>query len=128
VSCRPARQHPHLEALPKIQALLAGLACGDIPLTHQGLDDAGRHDQTVHLRSLLEHNGFLPVRDEALARFERWLTQKLDAITEPSVRTAVEQFATWHHLRRLRSGCDSLIWPQEDGLKWPHLCGGGVWL
>jgi hypothetical protein len=45
---------------PKIQALLAGLACGDIPLTHQGLDDAGRHEQTAHLRSLLEHNGILP--------------------------------------------------------------------
>jgi hypothetical protein len=27
---------------------------------------------------------------------------KLDAITEPAVRTPVEQFATWHHLRRLR--------------------------
>jgi hypothetical protein len=26
---------------PKVQALLAGLASGDIPLTHQGLDDAG---------------------------------------------------------------------------------------
>jgi hypothetical protein len=86
----------------KIQALLAGLACGDIPLTHQGLDDAGRHEQTAHLRSLLEHSGILPARDDALARFERWLTQKLDAITETAVRTPVGQFATWHHLRRLR--------------------------
>ena len=50
-------------------------------LHHQGLDDAGRHEQTAHLRSLLEHNGILPARDEPLARFERWLTQKLDAIT-----------------------------------------------
>src|ERR1700682_3042736 len=86
----------------KVQALLAVLASGDIPLTHQGLDDAGRYEQTAHLRSLLEHNGILPARDEPLARFERWLTQKLDAITEPAVRTPVEQFATWHHLRRLR--------------------------
>jgi hypothetical protein len=23
-------------------------------------------------------------------------------------------------------GCDSLIWPQGDGSKWLHLCGGGV--
>jgi len=87
---------------PKIQALLAGLASGDIPLTHQGLDDDGRYEQTAHLRSLLVHNGILPARDEPLARFERWLTQKLDAITDPAVHTAVEQFATWHHLRRLR--------------------------
>ncbi len=27
---------------------------------------------------------------------------KLDAITEPAVRAPVEQFATWHHLRRVR--------------------------
>ena len=71
-------------------------------MTHQGLDDAGRYEQTAHLRSLLEHNGILPARDEPLARFERWLTQKLEAITEPAVRTPVEQFATWHHLHRLR--------------------------
>ena len=25
------------------------------------------------------------------------------------------------HLERRRSGRDSLIWPQEGGLKWPHL-------
>ncbi|MGB9305935.1 MAG: recombinase XerD [Mycobacterium sp.] len=87
---------------PKVQALLAGLACGDIPLTHQGLDDAGMDTEAAHLRSLLGHNGILPARDEPLARFEQWLTQKLDAITEQAVRTPVEQFATWHHLRRLR--------------------------
>jgi hypothetical protein len=104
---------------PKIQALLAGLACGDIPLTHQGLDDVGRHEQTAHLRSLLEHNDILPARDEALARFERWLTQKLDAITEPSVRTAVEQFATWHHLRRLRR-TSTPGQQSEAGMRYPN--------
>jgi hypothetical protein len=81
---------------------LGGLASGDIPLTHRGLDGAGNDDETAHLRSLLEHNGILAARDEPVARFERWLTQKLDAITEPAVRTPVERFATWHHLRRLR--------------------------
>jgi len=25
-------------------------------------------------------------------------------------------------------GRDSLNWPQEGGLKWPHLCGDGVLL
>jgi hypothetical protein len=25
-----------------------------------------------------------------------------------------------------KHGYDSLIWPQGDGLKWLHLCGGGV--
>jgi hypothetical protein len=87
---------------PKVQALLTGLATGDIELSHDGLDTAGPRRQASHLRSLLEHHGLLPQRDEHLARFEAWLTTKLDAITEPAVRAPVEQFATWHHLRRLR--------------------------
>ena len=87
---------------PRVKALLAGLACGEITLTHQDLDKAGTDTATNHLRSLLEHAGILAVRDEPLARFERWLTQKLEAVTEPAVRAPVEQFARWHHLRRLR--------------------------
>ena len=70
---------------PKVKALLAGLACGEIKLTHQGLDKAGTDTATNHLRSLLEHAGILAARDEPLARFERWLTQKLEAVTEPVV-------------------------------------------
>jgi hypothetical protein len=87
---------------PRVQELLAGLACGEITLTHQGLDNTGTDIATNHLRSLLEHAGILAGRDEPLARFERWLTQKLEAVTEPAVHGAVEQFARWHHLRRLR--------------------------
>ena len=85
-----------------VRALLTGLAGGDIPLSHDGLDAAGHGRQVSHLRSLLEHNGLLPQRDERLARFESWLASKLDAICEPAVRAPVEQFATWHHLHRLR--------------------------
>ncbi|HWS91287.1 MAG TPA: recombinase XerD, partial [Mycobacterium sp.] len=66
---------------PRVQALLAGLASGDIPLTHQGLDEAGTDREIDHLRSLLEHAGILCARDEPLARFERWLCAKLDAVT-----------------------------------------------
>ena len=87
---------------PRVQELLTGLASGDIPLTHQGLDEAGTDKATNHLRSLLEHAGILAARDEPLAWFERWLTEKLEAVTEPVVRAPVEQFATWYHLRRLR--------------------------
>jgi len=79
---------------PTVRALLTGLAGGDIPLTQDGLDAAGQNRQVSHLRSLLEHNGLLPQRDEPLARFESWLASKLDAICEPSVRAPVEQFAT----------------------------------
>jgi hypothetical protein len=86
---------------PIVRALLTGLAGGDIPLSHDGLDAAGQGRQVSHLRSLLEHNGLLPHRDERLARFQCWLDSKLDAICEPAVRAPVDQFATWHHLHRL---------------------------
>jgi hypothetical protein len=85
-----------------VQTLLTGLACGDIPLTHEGLDATGMEGEAAHLRSVLVHTGVLPPRDEPLARFERWLSSKLEAVTEPAVRGPVEQFAAWHHLRRLR--------------------------
>lgn len=49
---------------PIVRALLTGLAGGDIPLTHDGLDAAGQNRQVSHLRSLLEHNGLLRQRDE----------------------------------------------------------------
>jgi hypothetical protein len=87
---------------PSVKALLTGLAGGHIPLSHDGLDAAGQSRQVSHLRSLLEHNGLLRQRDEPLARFQTWLAGKLDAISEPAVRAPAEQFATWHHLNRLR--------------------------
>lgn len=87
---------------PRVQQLLTGLSNGEIPLTHVGLDQAGSDKAVNHLRSLLEHAGVLTARDEPLARFERWLSVKLEVLTEPAVRGPVEQFATWHHLRRLR--------------------------
>jgi hypothetical protein len=101
---KSARETPSVtwKRSPRVQELLTGLACGEITLTHQGLDKAGTDIATNHLRSLLEHAGILAARDEPLARFERWLTQKLEAVTEPAVHGAVEQFARWHHLRRLR--------------------------
>ena len=92
---------------PTVRALLTGLAGGDIPLSHDGLDAAGQGRQVSHLRSLLEHNGLLPKRDEPLARFQSWLASKLDTICEPAVRAPVEQFATWHHLHRLRRNSTS---------------------
>ena len=71
-------------------------------MTDVGLDEAGSDKAVNHLRSMLEHAGVLAARDEPLARFERWLSVKLEVVTEPAVRGPVEQFATWHHLRRLR--------------------------
>ncbi|WP_375372735.1 MULTISPECIES: recombinase XerD [unclassified Mycolicibacterium] len=43
------------------------------------------------------------------------MSVKLDAIASPAVRAPVEQFATWHHLRRLRS--ESRPGQSSDGAK-----------
>lgn len=85
---------------PKVQALLASLGDGSVPVTHEGLDTVpGR--PTEHLRALLQHHGLLPQRDPYLPKFEQWITVKLDGLPE-EVRQPVLHFATWHHLRRIR--------------------------
>ncbi|WP_237074087.1 hypothetical protein [Mycobacteroides abscessus] len=99
----------------QVLQLLNGITSGAIPLTHDGLTAAGTGRHVSHLRSILQHHGLLPERDEHLARFEIWLAVKLDSITSPAVRAPVEQFATWHHLRRLRN--NSIPGQASDGPK-----------
>lgn len=87
---------------PKVQHLLRGLGTGTIPLTHDGLDGCGAGHAVAHLRALLQHHDLLPHRDANLARFDAWITGKLDGLP-PEVAQPVEQFAAWHHLRRIRA-------------------------
>jgi len=87
---------------PKVQQLLGGLGSGTIPLTHDGLDACGEGHAVAHLRALLQHHDLLPHRDAHLARFEAWITGKLNGLPV-EVAQPVEQFATWHHLRRIRA-------------------------
>lgn len=86
---------------PKVQALLRGLNEGSIEFSHQGLDEVGG-PAAEHLRSLLEHHKLLPTRDNSLAVLERWLEGKLAGLPV-TVERPVRKFATWHHLRRVRS-------------------------
>lgn len=78
------------------------------PLTHQVLDDlAGETalagDQiTEHLRALLVATKTLPVRDEQIARLERWITSRLAEQSDPAQRQLIHRYAIWHQLRRLR--------------------------
>jgi hypothetical protein len=78
----------------QVLELLGGITSGAILLTHEGLTAAGTGRHVNHLRSLLQHHGLLPERDEYLAGFEVWLAAKLYAITSPTVRGPAEQFAT----------------------------------
>jgi hypothetical protein len=42
-----------------------------------------------------------------MARFESWLEQRLETLQPtPAIHAPIEQFARWHHLRRLRENTD----------------------
>lgn len=86
----------------KVQELLRSLGNGGTPLTHGGLDQytpAGKH--VDHLRAILQHHDVLPARDKYIAYFEKWIDDKLAAVSEPEISRPIRQFATWHHLRRV---------------------------
>lgn len=87
----------------KVRTLLTSIASGQTPLTHEGLDS---HQKTAareadHLRDILMHHGLLPHRDRYLVRFEHWIQDQLSQLPSEVARPA-EQFAKWHHLRRIR--------------------------
>ena len=91
---------------PKVTALLDAVSTGQTPLTHAGLDAYGTGLLVEHLRALLVHIGLLPGRDPYLAHFEEWIRTKL-APLPAHVAQPVEQFATWHHLKRIRAAVSS---------------------
>lgn len=83
-------------------AILADVAAGRTALTHQALDEHPRQRAADYLRHMLVAGGVLPVRDEALARAERWSRDVLGAIDPPADRRLVQAYLTWRILRRLR--------------------------
>jgi integrase len=84
-------------------AILAQVASGTLPATHQALDAHPRRRAADHLRQALVAGGVLPPRNEELARTGQWLTGVLAAIEPASGRRLVQAYATWHVMRRLRA-------------------------
>lgn len=82
--------------------LLADIASGQLPATHQALDDHPHHRAADYLRHILIAGGALPPRDEQLARTQRWLHNLLTTIQPPEHRRLIQTFATWQVMRRLR--------------------------
>ena len=82
--------------------VLAELAAGRVPATHQALDAHPHRRAADYLRDVLVANHVLPARDEALVRTERFLTDTLASIDHDPDRRLVAAFATWQVLRRLR--------------------------
>lgn len=79
--------------------VLTKIATGQLPCTHETLDQLAPSGAIRHLEYLLVSTGALPQRDPALARLEHWIDGFLaDANSDQALRT----FAQWVVLRRYR--------------------------
>lgn len=87
-------------------ALLADVAAGVIPLTHDGLDALPRRMAVGYLREMLVANGALPPRNESLASLERWVSDVVDAVEDPAHGRLLNAYATWRVLRDTRRRVD----------------------
>jgi integrase len=89
---------------PVTAALLNKIGTRELQLTHNAFDALGPSRSLEHLREMLVHHHMMPSRgDPRLARFESWLDHRLETLkSTPAIHIPIEQFARWHHLRRLR--------------------------
>ncbi|MFE1907620.1 hypothetical protein ACFW96_28675 [Streptomyces gardneri] len=87
-------------------SLLNDLASGVCELSHEALDarsEGHRRDLAVDwFRSVRVAAGILPVRDEHLARLERWIEYKTAALDDPEHRQLITGYARWDQGARIR--------------------------
>jgi len=88
----------------RARELLTQIGERKIELTHEALDQLPRSPAVEHLRDILIHHRMIIAPDDRhLAIFERWLAKRLDELHDrPQIASIIEQYATWHHLSRLR--------------------------
>jgi len=93
---------------PRIRSLLGALASGEMALTHAALNERLGGRITVEtVRELLITAGCLPSIDRTLHRFEVWLTSRLAQLDGHPYERVLRQFATWHHLAKMRAKATS---------------------
>lgn len=81
---------------PHPESLLRQLATGEILLSHEGLDSFEPRRPAEHLRGLLVATGLLPWRDEHLARFDRFVSERLFFMAEAGEHMkTLTLFAKW---------------------------------
>lgn len=88
---------------PQVTTLLTSIGAGTVAVSHEALDGLAASPVVEHLRDLLVHHDLLPHRDRDLARFRHWLQTRLDDTDPAWARRALEQYATWHHLREMNA-------------------------
>lgn len=84
--------------------LLAQIGTRELPLSHAAFDALPPSRNVEHLREILVHHRMMPSRgDPIMVRFEAWVDHRLKSLEEkPVIHAPIEQYARWHHLRRLR--------------------------
>lgn len=87
-------------ARPHVRATLGDLGTGRLRAEHAALDALPPSKRVEHLRAMLVAVGVLPVRDEHLARLERWITDTIGGHPQGQL---LHRYAVWHLLRRLRA-------------------------
>jgi hypothetical protein len=91
--------------LPR-QRLLSALATETGPVTHQALDQLAPIADADHLRAILVDHAVLPTRDERLIGLERAINRRIARVDDPAERRLLRRYATWRHLRRVRTVAD----------------------
>ena len=90
-------------ATPHIRGLLADLATGRLPLTHQALAARPSWHSAIHLRDLLVSCGALPATDRQLADYEGWVHRRLAGLAGHPHERLLRQYGLWHQLPRMRA-------------------------
>lgn len=102
----PRRTLLYLRESTTANRLVIDLAAGACELSHEALDARLSHQHrdlaVEYFRAILVSAGILPVRDEYLARLERWIEQKTAAIEDPEDRRLITAFARWDRIARIR--------------------------
>ncbi|XVU24198.1 hypothetical protein ACQPZJ_44370 [Actinoplanes sp. CA-054009] len=88
---------------PQPRALLAELAAGRMPLTHEALHECPHRNAAEHLRHQLVACGLLPAVDAQLVAFEGWIHRRLGQCADHPHQRLLRQFGLWHQLSRLRA-------------------------
>jgi hypothetical protein len=82
--------------------ILAAIARGQMPLSHEALDAHPSRRSADYLRAMLVAHGALPPRDEPLARLERAVADLLAQVPADDDRRTLTAYATWRILHRAR--------------------------
>ncbi|WP_235441346.1 site-specific integrase [Streptomyces sp. Mg1] len=105
LNLNPRRTLLYLRDSPTATRLVTDLAAGSCELTHEALDArmTSQKDMAVdYFRAVMVSAGVLPVRDEYMARLERWIEHKAAAIEDLEHRRLITAYARWDRIARIR--------------------------